>query len=45
LARLEKSDHPVSYFGLSDFDGFQNRNREGAKLEDLKTKVFCGIEK
>jgi hypothetical protein len=36
LTRLEKLDHPVSYSGLSSFDGFQNKNREGTKLEDLK---------
>jgi hypothetical protein len=41
----------VSYFGLSSFDSFQNRSREGAKLEDLKIqgvlrrgKILKGIK-
>jgi hypothetical protein len=38
LARLEKLDYPVSYSGLSGFDSFQNRNREGARLEALMIK-------
>jgi hypothetical protein len=33
---LEKLDHLVSCSGLSGFDSFQNRNREFAKLKDLK---------
>jgi hypothetical protein len=33
---LKKLDHPVSCFGLSGFGSFQNRNREFAKLKDLK---------
>jgi hypothetical protein len=35
---MEKLDHPVSYSRLSCFGNFQNRNREGAKLENLKIK-------
>jgi hypothetical protein len=31
-----KPDYSVSYSGLSSFDSFQNRNRIGATLEDLK---------
>jgi hypothetical protein len=38
LARLEKSDHPVSYSGLFSFDSFQNRNKTRALLEDLKNQ-------
>jgi hypothetical protein len=38
LVRLKKLDYPVSYSGLSGFDSFQNRNREGARPEDLKIK-------
>jgi hypothetical protein len=45
LARLEKSDYPVSYSGLSDFSRFQNRNKEGAKLEDLKIQCVLSHEK
>jgi hypothetical protein len=51
LARQEKLDHPVSYSELSGFDSFQNRNKEGAKLEDLKIqgvlrhgKILKGIK-
>jgi hypothetical protein len=35
---MEKLNYPVSYFGLSDFSRFQNRNRKGARLEDLKIR-------
>jgi hypothetical protein len=52
LTRLEKSDHLVSYSGLSSFNDFQNKNREGTKLEDLKIqgvlrheKILKGIKK
>jgi hypothetical protein len=45
LARLEKSDHPVSCSGLSDFGSFQNRNREFAKLKDLKIQDVLRHEK
>jgi hypothetical protein len=38
LVRLKKLDYPVSYSRLSGFDSFQNRNREGARPEDLKIK-------
>jgi hypothetical protein len=38
LARLEKPNYPISYSGLSGFGSFLNRNREGARLEDLKVK-------
>jgi hypothetical protein len=38
LARLEKLDHMVSYSRLSSFGNFQNKNREGARPEDLKIK-------
>jgi hypothetical protein len=51
LARQEKLDHPVSYSELSGFDSFQNRNKEGAKLKDLKIqgvlrhgKILKGIK-
>jgi hypothetical protein len=45
LARLEKPDHPVSCSGLSDFGSFQNRNREFAKLKDLKIQDVLRHEK
>jgi hypothetical protein len=45
LARLKKPDYPVSYSGLSGFGSFQNRNREGARLEDPKIKDVLGSRK
>jgi hypothetical protein len=36
---LERPDNPVSYSGLSGFGNFQNRNKEGARLKDLKIKI------
>jgi hypothetical protein len=35
---LEKPDYPVFYSGLSGFCSFWNRNRDGARLKDLKIK-------
>jgi hypothetical protein len=45
LARLKKPDHPVSYFGVFGFASFQNRNREGAKLKDLKIQGVLRLGK
>jgi hypothetical protein len=51
LVRLEKLDHPVSYFRLSGFDSFYSKNMEGVKLKDLKIqgvlrhgKILKGIK-
>jgi hypothetical protein len=40
LLMIKFYDYPIFYFGLSGFGSFQNRNRDGAKVEDLKFKVF-----
>jgi hypothetical protein len=45
LASLKKLNHPVSYFGLSDFNSFQNMNKIGATLEDLKIQEILKHEK
>jgi hypothetical protein len=45
LARLEKLNHPVSYSALSGLVSFKNRNRKGAKLEDLKIECVLGHER
>jgi hypothetical protein len=45
LARLEKPNYPVSNSELSGFGSFQNRNREGVRLEDLKIKGILRLGK
>jgi hypothetical protein len=45
LVSPEKSDHPISYSRLSHFGSFENRNKEGAKLEDLKIQGALRHEK
>jgi hypothetical protein len=45
LVRLKKLDHPVFDSGLSGSGSFQNRNREGPKLKDLKIQDILRHEK